>query len=62
MLWDINLYSSGSHAVEREGLQSGMQDPSVVLHKKHTFCFYLPGFVNKFLHICSLISFEKRRL
>ena len=32
----------------------GTRDPSVLLHKKNTFCFHLSGSVNKFLHFCVL--------
>ena len=48
------LCSSGSQTVVREGLQRGTRDPSVLVHKKKTFCFSLSRFVNKFLHFCVL--------
>ena len=47
-------YCSGSQTVVREGLQCGTRDPSVLLHKKKTFCLSLSRFVNKFLHFCVL--------
>jgi len=59
-------YISGSQTVVRvppavrEGLEGGTRDPSVLLHKKKTFCFYLSGSVNKFLNFrVPPLNFEK---